>query len=295
MGLATASPSDAILGVGAAVTLTTTFGEAVTVSGMTTLTLNNGGTATYAAGSGTDALNFNYIVSGGQDISDLAVTGANLNGATVTDLAGNTADLSKATINPAGWLQIAPSGIAALDTSTQQPIAVAASHYSGPVAGLQGEYINITSDNLNITASTPNWFIHSGSGFDAIAASSGNNVLDGGTGSNFLVGGSGSDTFFVDNRGASADTWSTIVNFHSGDAVTIWGVTPDDFNFGFADSQGAAGYTGLTLHATAPGAPTASVTFAGFTSTDLASGRISASFGTESASGSTYTYFHCNS
>ena len=71
---------------------------------------------------------------------------------------------------------------------------------AGPVSGIQYDYINITSDSLNISASTPNWFIHSGSGNDAIAASSGINVLDGGTGSNFLTGGSGTDTFFVDDR-----------------------------------------------------------------------------------------------
>ncbi len=66
--------------------------------------------------------------------------------------------------------------------------------------GYNSEYINVTSDSLNISASTPDWFIHSGSGNDAIAASSGINVLDGGTGSNFLTGGSGTDTFFVDDR-----------------------------------------------------------------------------------------------
>jgi hypothetical protein len=43
--------------------------------------------------------------------------------------------------------------------------------YTGPVVGLQNEYINITADKLNISVITPNWFIHSGSGDDAIAAS----------------------------------------------------------------------------------------------------------------------------
>jgi Ca2+-binding RTX toxin-like protein len=166
--------------------------------------------------------------------------------------------------------------------------------YAGPVADLQNEYINITPDNLNVTAATPNWFIHSGSGDDAIAVSSGTNVLDGGTGSNFLTGGSGTDTFFVDNRNATADTWNTVVNFHAGDAVTIWGVTPDDFNFDFQDKQGATGFKGLTLHATAPGRPIASVTFAGLTTADLSNGRISESSGTDPVSGSTYTYFHAN-
>ena len=157
------------------------------------------------------------------------------------------------------------------------------------------QYINITSDNLNITASTPNWFIHSGSGDDAIAVNSGTNVLDGGTGSNFLTGGSGTDTFFVDDRGATADIWSTVVGFHSGDAATVWGVTPQDFALDWVDGQGAAGFTGLTLHATAAGKPTASLTLAGYTQADMSSGRLSVQFGTDPASGSAFMFMHGNS
>ena len=73
-------------------------------------------------------------------------------------------------------------------------MAAAAQPYTGPVIGLQEKYINIAADNLNISVGTPNWFIHSGSGTDAISVSSGVNVLDGGTGSNFLTGGNGADT-----------------------------------------------------------------------------------------------------
>ena len=42
--------------------------------------------------------------------------------------------------------------------------------------------------------------------------------------SNFLVGGvlinHTIDTFFVDDRGPTSDIWSTVDNFHSGDAAT---------------------------------------------------------------------------
>jgi large repetitive protein len=293
----TASPSDAILGAGALVTLTLGLDEPVTVDtagGTPSLTLNNGGTASYVSGSGTAALAFSYTVAPGQDISDLTVTGGNLNGATATDQAGNAVDLSGTAVNPPGTLEIQPASIAAFDTTTNQPVGVVGQAYTGPVADLQSEYINITPNNLNVSTATPNWFIHSGSGDDAIAVNSGTNVLDGGIGSNFLTGGSGTDTFFVDNRNATADTWSTVVNFQVGDAVTIWGVTPSDFSFDFQDNQGATGFTGLTLHATAPGMPITSVTFAGFTTADLSNGRISKSSGTETVSGSTYTYFHAN-
>jgi Ca2+-binding RTX toxin-like protein len=184
--------------------------------------------------------------------------------------------------------------LGAFDATTNMAVAAVGDAYPGPVAGLEHQYINITSDNLNITASSPNWFIHSGSGADAIAASSGTNVLDGGTGSNFLTGGSGTDTFFVDDRGATADLWSTVAGFHADDSATVWGVTPQDFALNFVDGQGAAGFTGLTLHATAAGRPTASLSLAGFSEADMSSGRLSVSFGSDPVSGSAYMYIHGN-
>ena len=60
------------------VTLTVNLSEAVTVAGGTpTLTLNDGGTATYTGGSGTSALTFSYTVAAGQNTADLAVTAVN--------------------------------------------------------------------------------------------------------------------------------------------------------------------------------------------------------------------------
>ena len=190
-------------------------------------------------------------------------------------------------------IEPAPSPLSVEDTTSNQALSPSFQPYTGPVLGLQHEYIDLSADSLNITASTPDWFIHSGGGNDAIAVSSGTNVLDGGAGSNFLTGGSGADTFFVDDRNAPADIWSTVNNFHAGDSATIWGVSPQDHSLNWADSQGAAGYQGLTLHATAPGAPTASLTLAGFSQSDLNDGRLSVSFG--SSNGSSYMYVHDNS
>ncbi len=75
----------------------------------------------------------------------------------------------------------------------------------------------------------------------------------------------------------------------------MWGVTAQDFSLNWVDNQGASGYTGLTLHATASGKPTASLSIAGFTSADLSNGRLSVSFGTDAPSGSPYMYVHDNS
>lgn len=196
--------------------------------------------------------------------------------------------------NTKGFTSSLPVG-QVTDTSTGTTWQQALTPYSGPVTGLQDQFIDITQHNLNISTKQANVFLHSGAGEDALQVTSGNNVLDGGTGSNFLVGGSGNDTFFVDDRAATADIWSTLVNFHAGDSATVWGVTPKDFGLSWLNNQGAAGYGGLTLSATEAGKPSASLTLTGFTSADLTNGRLTVSFGTDAASGSAYMSIHANS
>jgi Ca2+-binding RTX toxin-like protein len=139
-----------------------------------------------------------------------------------------------------------------------------------------------------LAAQSPNLFLHTGSGSDAMTVSSGIAVLDGGTGSNFLIGGGGNDTFFADDRNATADIWDTIADFHGGDPATVWGITPQDFNLAWVDGQGAPSYTGLTLHATAAGKPTASLTLVGFATGDMTAGHLTISYGTDAGSGSPY-------
>jgi Ca2+-binding RTX toxin-like protein len=152
----------------------------------------------------------------------------------------------------------------------------------------------MTAASINVAVTTPGWFLHSGAGNDALTVTAGTNVLDGGEGSNFLTGGTGTDTFFVDARNATADIWSTVNHFHAGDAVTIYGVDPNTDGFAWANGQGAAGYTGLTLHVTDPGKPTASLTVAGYTATDLQNGRLSVSYGHDQSAGANYLYIHAN-
>ena len=288
-----ASPST---GTGQAVIVTLAISEAVTVAGGTpTLALSNGGTATYDPASSTPTgLAFTYTVGTGQSTANLTVTGTSLNGATIADSAGNAISLSSAigTLPPPA----APNNFHIQGTTTNVNFDAPGDNYTGPVADLQHQYINITTDDLNITALVPDVFIHTGSGTDAIDVSrtNGINVLDGGTGSNFLVGGSGMDTFFVDDRMAAADIWSTVSNFHAGDAVTLYGITATGFALDWEDNQGAAGYTGLTLHAIAAGKPIASMTIAGYSTSDLSSGRLTVLFGTDPASQSDYMFVHGN-
>jgi len=63
-------------------------------------------TATYVSGSGTNALVFSYTTAAGQNTSDLQVTTVSLGNGSITDLAGNNANLAGAAVNPAGTLQI---------------------------------------------------------------------------------------------------------------------------------------------------------------------------------------------
>ncbi|WCH48379.1 S-layer homology domain-containing protein [Lysinibacillus sp. OF-1] len=74
-----------------------TFSEAVVVSGAPTLALNTGANATYASGSGTNKLVFNYTVVTNHTASKLDVTGTTalqLNGGTIKDSSGNNGVLT---------------------------------------------------------------------------------------------------------------------------------------------------------------------------------------------------------
>ena len=101
-----ASPGSGTEFSGDKITLTLEMTAPVMVTGTPTLTLNNGGTATYSGGSGTNALTFSYIVAAGQNTASLAAVALDLNSATVTDSAGNAANLS-----PIGLTQSGPATV----------------------------------------------------------------------------------------------------------------------------------------------------------------------------------------
>ena len=144
------------LDAGKTVTLTMNLTEAVTVAGGTpTLTLNDGGTATYSGGSGTSALTFSYTVGAGQNTPDLTVTAVNLNAATITDGAGNAANLTGAVTNPAGTLQI--------DTTTPTISSLVESPSSGDLDA--GKTVTLTlnlSEAVTVAGGTPTLTLNDG-------------------------------------------------------------------------------------------------------------------------------------
>ncbi|QDP23830.1 heparin lyase I family protein [Bradyrhizobium cosmicum] len=85
---------------GNSITFTLKTSSVVSVTGTPTLTLNNGGTAVYSGGSGTNTLTFTYSVGANDSIvKGVAITGANLpNGASITDSSGNAAILTGASV-----------------------------------------------------------------------------------------------------------------------------------------------------------------------------------------------------
>ncbi|WP_413989005.1 DUF4347 domain-containing protein [Labrys okinawensis] len=97
------------LNAGHVVTLTVNMSTAVTVDtagGIPTLTLNDGGTATYTGGSGSAALTFTYTVASGENIGDLGVDAVVLHGGTIRDTNSRDADFTGTIPAPAGTLQI---------------------------------------------------------------------------------------------------------------------------------------------------------------------------------------------
>ena len=173
-------------------------------------------------------------------------------------------------------LPTTPADFSITDTTVNTSEDAAGETYSGPVASLRQQFIWSNPDGVAIASNVPDVFLHGGPGDDALTVTAGTNVVDGGGGSNFLVGASGSDggadTFFVDGRGGNT-TWSTVVSFHHGDSLTIWGFVPGVSTMPWTASDGADGYKGVTIHSELAGPGTGineSATLAGLSMADVA-------------------------
>jgi Ca2+-binding RTX toxin-like protein len=155
--------NDGTLKAGDSVNLIVEFSEDIVLEGGSpTLSLNTGAIATYTS-STADSLTFSYLVGAGQNTSDLAVTGFNLNGATIKDTQGNPADLtlSGAVGNPTGTLVVDTTppvaSITVNDITLDNVINLAESlgnvAVSGSVGGdvVVGDTVTLTVNNVSST------------------------------------------------------------------------------------------------------------------------------------------------
>ncbi len=156
-------------------------------------------------------------------------------------------------------LSIVPGGASAPVTGTMDP-------YQGSIPGLRYQYVEAGGQPVAVAALASDAYLHTGAGADALTVFNGDNVLDAGAGSNWLVGGAGHDSFDV-TATAGAEVWDTVLNYHTGDTVTVWGFDPATSNAAWQSAaQGAAGYEGATLRGGLSGAGTDfSITLAGLT------------------------------
>jgi hypothetical protein len=91
-----ASPKAGTLTVGQTIIFTLDMDEPWKVTGKPRLLLSSGGTADYAGGSGTTRLTFVYSVGSGQSADSIAITAVELDGGTIRDAFGNSANMSGA-------------------------------------------------------------------------------------------------------------------------------------------------------------------------------------------------------
>ena len=142
--------------------------------------------------------------------------------------------------------------------------------YNGVVNWLDF-YFYGDNDRQTVSGTDHSEFMNLLGGTDAVDGRGGDDVLDGGTGSNFMTGGTGEDTFFIDGRGA-ANTWSTITDLTSNDAVTLWGWQNGTSQLiETQENQGASGFKGVTYFydLDGDGSQETKLTFTGLTDSDL--------------------------
>ena len=163
------SPSSGSEALGATTTITLELSEPAIVSRATpTLSLNDGGTASYLSGSGTDALTFTYTVGSGQNTSSLEATALNLNGATIADSGGNTASLSLS-----GLTQTGPQ----IDTQPPSIGSVVESPSSGVLELTDSATLTLDmSTAVTVSGGTPTLSLNSG-GTATYTSGSGTNAL----------------------------------------------------------------------------------------------------------------------
>ncbi len=143
----TANPATGTYGTGQTITFTLTGSEKLTVTGAPTLKLNDGGVASYVAGSGTSSLLFRYTIAANQSSSRLAVQAVTLpSGSKITDAAGNTANLAAAAATFTGLV---------IDTRSPAVTAIVANPALGSIGAGQTITLTLATSEPVIVTGTP--------------------------------------------------------------------------------------------------------------------------------------------
>ncbi len=150
---------DDTFGPGQTLTIRLNASEPITVTGGPTLSLSNGATAIYSAGSGTTQIDFTYI-PGLDDAGsgDLSVTGLTLAaGAAIGDAAGDT--LIGSFTGPLGIsLQTTPNVLQLYPSATGSPFVTDTATPVILVAGEAGETVTLFDNGVNVgSAVTPDY------------------------------------------------------------------------------------------------------------------------------------------
>jgi hypothetical protein len=173
----TSSTTDGTYKVGDVIAIQVSFAEAVTVTGAPTLALNSGGTASFASGSGSNALTFNYTVQAGHSAADLEYASTSalaLSGGTIQDTAGNNATLTLAAPGTAGSLGANKNIV--IDAMVPAVTGVTSSTANGTYKVGDVIAIQVSFAEAVTVAGVPTLALNSG-GTASFASGSGSNTL----------------------------------------------------------------------------------------------------------------------
>ena len=209
-----ASPSSGDKNTGNVVLLQLTLSRSVVVTGTPALSLNDGGGGDLQSGSGTNVLTFAYTVANGQNTANLAVTGNNLNGASVAiaDAYGNAADLSGADVTFPGL---------AIGATVRSVVSSPASGDLGPGKVVTPFAVTMT-EAVTITGGTPALSLNDG-GTATYKSGSGTNVLN----FSYTVGalGSGQNAAALAINGVNLNGATVYDSNNPADTADLTGVT----------------------------------------------------------------------
>ena len=173
----TSSTANGTYKVGDVIAIQVSFAEAVTVTGTPTLALNSGGTASFASGSGSNALTFNYTVQAGHSAADLdyaSTSALALSGGTIQDTAGNNATLTLAAPGTAGSLGANKNIV--IDAMVPAVTGVTSSTANGTYKVGDVIAIQVSFAEAVTVAGVPTLALNSG-GTASFASGSGSNTL----------------------------------------------------------------------------------------------------------------------